>query len=329
MNLDLICVYRRVSAASLLLLAVPVSAAWAAENYPARPLRFIVPYPPGGGNDFVARVLATRLAESIRQQVVIDNRGGAHGIIATDLTAKAPPDGYTIFMCGTGHAFNPYIYKKLPYDSDKDFAPVSLAAVAPNVLVLHPSVPATSVRELIALAKAKPGTLSFGSSGGGGNTHLAGELLKLLADIDIVHVPYRGTGPAVTALLSGEVQMMFSTLPPVLAQIRAGRLRALAVTGAKRTAAAPALPTMAEAGVPNYEASGWWGVLMPGKTPPAIVMALNAEIVKVLSVDATKAQLSRDGIEAASSTPAQFAAHMRAEGLKWAAVIKVANIQGE
>ena len=319
------CVWR----CAIGLLALAACSASAAETYPSRPLRFILPYPPGGGNDFVARVLATRLAESIRQQVVIDNRGGAHGIIATELTAKAPPDGYTIFMGGTGHAINPYMYKKLPYDSVKDFAPVSLVAVAPNILVVHPSVPAASIRELIALAKSKPGTLSFGSAGGGGNTHLAGELLKLLADIDIVHVPYRGTGPAVTALLSGEVQMAFSTLPPVLAQVRASRLRGLAVTGAKRAAAVPEVPTIAESGLPNYEATGWWGVLMPGKTPPAIVMALNAEIVKVLSAEATKAQLARDGIEAAPSTPAQFAAHMRAEGLKWAAVIKAANIQGE
>ncbi len=322
-------VYLRLSAAQLVLLLVFTIASAGAQTYPSKPIRFILPYPPGGGNDFVARVLATRLAEIIRQQVVIDNRGGAHGIIATDLTAKAPPDGYTIFMCGTGHAFNPYLYKRLPYDSEKDFAPVSLVAVAPNVLVLHPSVPAASVRELIALAKAKPGALSYGSSGGGGNTHLAGELLKLLADIDIVHVPYRGTGPAVTALLSGEVQMMFSTLPPVLAQIRAGRLRALAVTGAKRTAAAPELPTIAESGVPNFEATGWWGVLMPGKTPPTVVAALNAGIVKVLSADATKSQLARDGIEAAPSTPAEFAAHIRREGLRWAPVIKAANIQGE
>ena len=329
MSLAFIRVRLRLSAAGLLLLAVLAGAATAAENYPARPIRFILPYPPGGGNDFIARVLATKLAESISQQVIIDNRGGAHGIIATELTAKAPPDGYTIFMAGTGHAINPFMYKKLPYDSVKDFAPVSLAAVAPNILVLHPTVPATSIRELIALAKAKPGSLSFGSAGGGGNTHLAAELLKLLAEIDIVHVPYRGTGPAVTALLSGEVQMMFSTLPPVLAQMRGGRVRALAVTGAKRAAAAPDVPTIAESGLPNYEAAGWWGVLMPGKTPPAIVMALNAEIVKVLNADATRAQLARDGIEAAPSTPEQFAAHMRKEGLKWSAVIKAANIQGE
>jgi tripartite-type tricarboxylate transporter receptor subunit TctC len=311
------------------LLALAASGAIAAETYPARPLRFILPYPPGGGNDFVARVIAAKLSGNIRQQIVIDNRGGAHGIIATELTAQAPPDGYTIFMCGTGHALNPYMYKKLPYDSEKDFAPVSLAAVAPNILVLHPSVPATSVGELIALAKAKPGTLSFGSAGGGGNSHLAGELLKQLAKIDIVHVPYRGTGPAATALLAGEVQMMFSTLPPVLAQVRAGKVRAIAVTGAKRTAAAPEVPTIAESGLPGYEATGWWGILMPGKTPPAIVASLNAEIVKTLNADSTKAQLAREGIEAAGGTPAQFAAHIRAEGLKWAPIIKAANIQGD
>jgi tripartite-type tricarboxylate transporter receptor subunit TctC len=181
------------------------SAAASAQTYPAKPIRFILPYPPGGGNDFVARVIAMRLAENIHQQVVIDNRGGAHGIIATDLTAKALPDGYTIFMCGTGHAINPYMYGKLPYDSEKDFAPISLAAVAPNMLVLHPSVPAASVRELIALAKANPQVLHFASAGGGGNSQLAGELFKLLAGVNVVHVPYRGTGPASTALLAGEV----------------------------------------------------------------------------------------------------------------------------
>jgi tripartite-type tricarboxylate transporter receptor subunit TctC len=321
-------VYLRLSAASLLLLSI-ATLAGAAENYPSRPIRFILPYPPGGGNDFVARVIAAKLAEKIRQQVVIDNRGGAHGIIATELTAKAPPDGYTIFMCGTGHALNPIMYRKLPYDSDKDFAPVSLAAVAPNILVVHPSVPATSVRELIALAKANPQSLRFGSAGGGGNSHLAGELLKQLAQIDVVHVPYRGTGPAATALLAGEVQMMFSTLPPVLTQMRAGKVRALAVTGAKRTAAAPEVPTIAESGLPGYEATGWWGILMPGKTPPAIVAALNADVVKVLNAESTKTQLAREGIEAAGGTAAQFAAHMRAEGLKWGPIIKAANIQSE
>ncbi len=300
----------------------------AADDYPSKPIRFILPYPPGGGNDFVARAVATRLAENLRQQVVIDNRGGAHGIIATDLTAKAAPDGYTMFMAGTGHALNPYMYKNLPYDSERDFAPVSLAAIAPNVLVVHPTVSAASVRELIALAKANPQTLRFGSAGAGGNTHLAGELLKQIAEINIVHIPYRGTGPAVTALLSGEVQMMFSTLPPVLAQIRAGRIRALGVTGAKRSSVFPEIPTIAESGVAGYEAIGWWGVIVPGKTPRPLVMRLNAEILKVLSAESTRSQLAREGVEAAGSTPEQFAAHMKSEGQKWAAVIKAANIKG-
>jgi tripartite-type tricarboxylate transporter receptor subunit TctC len=318
----------RLALTLLALLAAGADAA-AAETYPARPIRFILPYPPGGGNDFVARVIAVRLAENIRQQVVVDNRGGAHGIIATELTAKAPPDGYTIFLGGTGHAINPYMYNKLPYDSEKDFAPISLAAVAPNILVLHPSVTAVSVRDLIALARANPQRLHYGSAGGGGNSHLAGELFRLQAEVDIVHIPYRGTGPAATALLSGEVQMMFSTLPPVLQHVRAGRLRALAVTGARRSAAAPEVPTIAESGLPGYEASGWWGILAPGKTPPGIVSALNAEILKVLKSDEAKTQLSREGVEAAGGSPAQFAAHIRSEGRKWAAVIKAANLKGE
>ena len=305
------------------------SAAASAQTYPAKPIRFVLPYPPGGGNDFVARVIAMRLAENIHQQVVIDNRGGAHGIIATDLTAKAPPDGYTIFMCGTGHAINPYMYGKLPYDSEKDFAPISLAAVAPNMLVLHPSVPAASVRELIALAKANPQVLHFASAGGGGNSQLAGELFKVLAGVNVVHVPYRGTGPASTALLAGEVQMMFSTLPPALPQLRAGKLRGLAVTGAKRSPVVPDMPTIAESGLPGYEAIGWWGVLAPGKTPLPVVSMLNAEIIKVLNSEDAKAQLAREGIEAAASTPEQFAAHIQTEGRKWALVIKSAKIKGE
>ena len=320
-------VYPLLAFALLAMLAAGAATA-AEERYPGRPIRFILPYPPGGGNDFVARIIAVRLAQNIRQQVVIDNRGGAHGIIATELTAKAPPDGYTIFFGGTGHAINQYMYK-LPYDSEKDFAPISLAAVAPNVLVLHPSVAAVSIKEMIALAKANPQRFHFGSAGGGGNSHLAGELFRLLAEIELVHVPYRGTGPAATALLAGEVQMMFSTLPPVLQHMRAGKVRALAITGARRSAVAPDVPTIAESGLPGYEATGWWGILAPGKTPQGIVATLNAEIVKVLHADETKAQLSREGIEAVGGTPAQFAAHIRSEGLKWAVVIKAANIKGE
>jgi tripartite-type tricarboxylate transporter receptor subunit TctC len=313
------------------LLYTHACAAQAAEpaGYPHKPIRFIVPYPPGGGNDFVARVIAPRLAEKLRQPVVIDNRGGAHGIIATDITAKSPPDGHTILLGGTGHAINPVVYGKLPYDSDKDFAPVSLAAVAPNLLVLHPSVAATSARELIALAKARPQQLHYGSVGGGGNSHLAAELFRLRAQIEIVHVAYRGTGPAAMALLAGEVQMMFSTMPPVLAQVRAGRLRALAVTGARRAAAVPDVPTVAESGLAGYEATGWWGILAPAGTPQNIVTALNAAVVTILNTDNARAQLLNEGIEAAGGSPQQFAAHIQAERRKWAAVIREANITVE
>ena len=305
------------------------AAAGVAGGYPHKPIRFISPYPPGGGNDFVARVIAPRLAERFQQQVVIDNRGGAHGIIATDITAKSPPDGHTMLFAGTGHAFNPIFYGKLPYDTEKDFAPVSLAAIAPNVLVLHPLVAAASVRELIALARANPRRLHFGSAGAGGNSHLAGELFRLRADIEITHVPYRGTGPASTAVLAGEVQMLFSTLAPLLPQVRAGRLRALAVTGATRSAAMPEVPTIAESGLAGYEALGWWGVLVPAGTPKGIITTLNAALVNVLHADDTRTQLFREGIEAVGSSPEQYGAHLRAEGLKWAPVIKAANVHIE
>jgi tripartite-type tricarboxylate transporter receptor subunit TctC len=306
-------------------------AAQAADSagYPHKPIRFVVPYPPGGGNDFVARVIAPRLAANLRQTVVIDNRGGAHGIIATAITAKSPPDGYTILLGGTGHAINPVVYSKLPYDTDRDFAPVSLAATAPNILVLHPAVAATSIRELIALAKARPQQLHYASVGGGGNSHLAAELFRLRADIDIVHIAYRGTGPAAIALLAGEVQMMFSTMPPVLSQVRAGKLRALAVTGARRSAAVPDLPTIAESGLAGYEASGWWGVLAPAGTPQNIITALNTAAVTVLHADDARTQLLKEGIEAAGGSPQQFAAHIQAERRKWATVIKEANITME
>ncbi len=321
----------RAMLATNLLAALTVLAPGAAvsQSYPSKPLRFIVPYPPGGGNDFVARVIGPRLSENLRQPVVIDNRGGAHGIIAAELTAKAPPDGHTFLLGGTGHALNPIIYSKLPYDSDRDFTPVSLAAIAPNVLVLHPSVAAVSVKELIALARSNPGQLHFGSSGAGGNTHLAGELFKLRANVDMVHVPYRGTGPASAALLSGEVQMIFSTLPPALSQVRAGRLRAIGVTGTKRSPALPDVPTIADSGVPGYEAIGWWGILAPSRTPPAIITALNAAIVKVLKGEDAKAQLFREGIEAVGSSPEQYAAHLKFEQRKWARAIKDANLKLE
>jgi tripartite-type tricarboxylate transporter receptor subunit TctC len=325
MSADLIRVYLRSSAACLLVLS-PGSVVSAAENYPARPIRFILPYPPGGGNDFIARVLATKLAESISQQVVIDNRGGAHGIIATELTAKAPPDGYTIFMAGTGHAINPYMYKKLPYDSVKDFAPVSLAAVAPNILVLHPSVPAASIRELIALAKAKPATLSFGSAGGGGNTHLAGELLKLLADINIVHVPYRGTGPAVNDLLGGQINMLFAPAQVVTQHIAAGKLRMIGTTGAERSSLFPDFPTIAETGLPGYSSLGWFGMFAPAATPRLIVEKVSADVGKVLALPEARQRLVEVGAEPAPNTPNVFAAFVKQDIVKWLDLARRAGI---
>jgi tripartite-type tricarboxylate transporter receptor subunit TctC len=297
--------------------------------YPSKPLRFIVPYPPGGGNDFVARVIAPRLSELFRQPVVIDNRGGAHGIIAAELTAKAPPDGHTLLLAGTGHSLNPLIYAKLPYDSDRDFAPVSLAAIAPNILVVHPSVAATSVKELIALTRSGYVRLHYGSSGAGGNTHLAGELFKLRTGANIDHVPYRGTGPAVAALLAGEMQLMFSTLPPALPQIRAGKLRPLAVTSMKRTQVAPEVPTIAESGVPGYESVGYWGVVVPGQTPRSTIATLQAGVAKALRSDEGKAQLFREGIEAVGSSPGEYGAYLKAEQRKWASLIKEVNLKLE
>jgi tripartite-type tricarboxylate transporter receptor subunit TctC len=315
------------------LIAMPLCATSAgaavSDAYPSKPIRFIVPYPPGGGNDFVARVIAPKLSEAFGQPVVIDNRGGAHGIIAAEITAKAPGDGHTILLGGTGHALNPIIYSKLPYDTERDFAPVGLAAISPNMLVLHPSVAAASIKELIALAKAKPGQLHFGSSGGGGNTHLAGELFKMRTGSDIVHVPYKGTGPASTALLSGEVQMIFSSLPPALPQVRAGKLRAIAVTGLRRSAAAPEVPTIAESGVPGYEALGWWGIVVPGKTPRITITTLSATLARVLKGEEAKAQLFKEGIEAVGSTPEFFAAHLSTEQQKWTKVIKEGKLKIE
>jgi len=308
------------------------TASWAENNsltvpYPNKPLRFIVPYPPGGGNDFIARVIAVRLGDVLRQQVIVDNRAGAHGIIATELTAKAPPDGHTFMLSGTGHAINPVIYKNLPYDSERDFSAVTLAAVAPNLLVIHPAVAATTVRELIGLAKANPRQLNFASVGAGGNSHLAGELFKLRANVEIMHVPYRGTGPASTALLAGEVQMIFSTLPPALSQVRIGKLRAIALTSSNRSTVLPDIPTISESGLPGYEATGWWGVLAPANTPKVIVLALNTALLKVLRSEDTKVYLFKEGIEAAGGTPEQFKAHILSERQKWAKVIQDAKLK--
>jgi tripartite-type tricarboxylate transporter receptor subunit TctC len=299
-------------------------AAWAsAQTYPAKPIRIVVPFPPGGATDILARDVAQKLSEAWGQQVIVDNRPGAGGNIGSELVAHSAPDGYTLEMGTVGtHAINASLYARMPYDHVKDFAPVILVAGVPNVLVVNPAVPANSVAELIAYAKANPGKLNFASSGNGTSIHLSGELFKVMAGVQMTHIPYKGSAPAMQDLLGGQVQLMFDNLPPSLPQIKAGKVRALAVTSLTRAPALPDVPTVAEAGLPGFEASSWFGILAPAGTPPAIVARLNAEIAKWLATPEAKEKLSKQGANAAGGTPEDFAKHIAAETAKWAKVVK-------
>jgi tripartite-type tricarboxylate transporter receptor subunit TctC len=291
--------------------------------YPSKPIRLVVPFPPGGATDILARNVAQRLTETWGQPVVVDNRPGAGGNIGSELVAKAAPDGYTLEMGTVGtHAINSSLYARMPYDHVKDFAPVILVAAVPNVLVVNPGVPVNSVQELIAYAKANPGKLNFASSGSGTSIHLSGELFKVMAGVQMTHVPYKGSAPALSDLLGGQVQLMFDNLPPSLPQIKAGKLRALAVTSATRAPALPDVPTIAESGLPGFEASSWFGVLAPAGTPPAIIAKLNAEIGKWLASPEAKEKLAAVGANGAGGTPEDFARHIQAETAKWAKVVK-------
>jgi len=294
-----------------------------AQTYPTKPIRLVVPFPPGGATDILARDVAQKLTEAWGQQVIVDNRPGAGGNIGSELVAKSAPDGYTLEMGTVGtHAINASLYAKMPYDHVNDFAPVILVAGVPNVLEVNPAVPVNSVAELIAYAKANPGKLNFASSGNGTSIHLSGELFKVMAGVQMTHVPYKGSAPALQDLLGNQVQLMFDNLPPSLPQIKAGKLRALAVTSLARAPALPDVPTMAEAGLPGYEASSWFGVLAPAGTPAAIVAKLNAEIAKWLATPEAKEKLSKQGANAAGGTPEDFAKHIAAETAKWAKVVK-------
>ncbi len=294
-----------------------------AQSYPNKPIRFIVPYTAGGASDILARAIGQKLTESWGQQVVVDNRGGGGAIIGTELAAKAAPDGYTIFMGASGPlGINPSLHSKLPYDPVKDFAPVTLVAGIPLIMVANNSVPAMSVQELIALAKSKPGHLNMASPGNGTSQHLAGELFKTMAGINLTHIPYKGSAQAVIGLLGGEVSVLFDSLLSSLPHVKAGRLKGLAVTGARRFPAAPDLSTIAESGVPGYEATGWVGVLVPARTANEIVTKLNTEIIKILQMPDIKERLSSLGAEPSGSTPEQFAAYIKAEIIKWAKVVK-------
>ena len=301
-----------------------------AQEYPTKPIRLVITYPPGGNTDLVGRALALKLGEFMGQQVVVDNRGGAGGVLGSMITAQSAPDGYTI-MLGTsaGMVINPLLSRKLSYDPVKDFAPVSMVVIVPQLLVINPQLPVKNVRELIAFAKAKPGYLNAGSSGVGTPNHFGTELLKWLAGVDIVHVPYKGGAPALTDLLGGQIQMAFSSVPAVLPHIKAGRLVALGVGSAKRSPALPNIPTIAEAGVPGYEYTTWYGVFAPAKTPRTLIARLNAEIVKAMETPDIKDRFTALGGDPDPGTPEELRAYMANESAKWAKIIKAANIRIE
>ena len=316
----------KLSTLALALLAVTAGTA-SAQSYPNRAIRMLVPSTPGGSVDTLARTVAPKLAEKWGQQVVVDNRAGAGGAIAGELLAKAPPDGYTLMMGTIAATATNVSLQKVNYDPLRDFAPVTLVATQNLMLVVHPSVPAKSVKDIIALAKAKPGQLSFASAGNGTGGHLSGELFKLLAGIDLLHIPYKGVAPALVDVVAGQVSMTFASLLSGTPHYKSGRLRAYAVTGAKRSAALPELPTMQEAGVKGYESSTWYGVLAPAGTPADIVNKLNAEIVGILKQPETNERLSQEGAEPVGNTPAQFGAHIKSEIEKWRKVIRAAGIK--
>ena len=315
----------------LLILALSLGAAPAllAQAYPSKPIRFLVGFPPGGSNNIVARTIAPKLTEYLGQQVVVDNRGGANTAIATELAANAPADGYTIVMNAPGHTTNPWLIKNLKYDSIRDFAFITHIGQAQNLLVTHPSFPPRSVKELIAFSKKRPGEVNFGSSGIGTSVHLSAELFQYMAGIKWVHVAYKGGGPGLVALLSGEVSLYFGNLPTVITQARAGKLRALAVTGLKRASAAPDIPTVHESGVPGYEVSTWWGLSAPAKTPPAILERLHKETIRALNDAEVRERLQGLGAEIIGSTPEQYARFIREEIAKWGKVIKAAGIKSQ
>jgi len=309
--------------------AMPPAHAAQDAQYPTKPVRLIIPFAPGGGTDLTGRAIAQKLTEALGQTFVADNRAGANGTIGADLAAKAPPDGYTISMISSSHSVNPSLMKRLPYDLVTDLAPITQATTQPYALVVHPSVPAKSVKDLIALAKAKPGTINYGSSGTGGLSHLSGALFSHLAGIDINHVPYKGGSPALTDVIAGQIQMLFSTILQAHAHLNSGRLRPLAVTTAKRSRAMPDLPTMAEAGVKGYEVAGWYGVVAPARTPKPIVTRLNQEIVRALRLPDVGEKMSADGSEPVGSTPEQFGAHIKAEVAKWRDLIQKTGIRAD
>ena len=305
-----------------------VAGAAALDGYPSRPLRAIVPNAPGGGSDISGRIVASALGDALGQQVVVDNRPGAGGTIGVSTAARAQPDGYTVLMGNIStHGINVAVFKNLPYDPVKDFAPVSMLGTTPNVLIVHPSVPAKTFKEFIAYAKAHPGTLRYGSSGTGGSPHLAMELLKSLTGTDMLHVPYKGSGPVTIDLMSGQIHATSASVSSQLPYIKAGKLRPLAVTSARRSPQLPDVPTVIESGVPGYEVTIWYGLFVPAGVPQRIVTRLNTELVKVLDTAILRERMANAGIDASSSTPAELGAYVKAEIAKWTKVAKETGVQ--
>jgi len=305
------------------------SAAGAAENYPQRAIRLIVPYPPGGAGDIIGRILAARLGEAVRQQVVADNRPGGGQVIATQLTARANPDGYTLLLASTTHAINPGLLKKLPYDSIRDFSAITLVADSPLLFLAHPSLGVASIQELVATAKSRPGRINYASSGPGTGGHLSVELLKRMTGIDLVHIPYKGAGPALVDLISGQVQVMCTSPLPSLPHVRAGRLKGLAMTGRTRSNAAPEIPTVAESGVPGYESTLWYALLAPAGTPLPVLRRLHAETVRAVKLPEVVEQLSALGAQPIGNSPQEVTKFLQGEIARWTALIEQAGIRAD
>jgi len=318
---------KKIAAAVIMALA---AAGAGAQQYPAKAIRMVVGFAPGGGTDLVARIIGQKMTEAWGQPVLVDNRAGATGTIGADIVAKAPADGYTLLMGHVNaHGIAPNLFKKLPYDAERDFQMVAYVGYVPNVLVIHPSIPAQNVKELIAIAKAKPGALNYASSGVGSTQHLAGELFQLLTGTKLVHVPYKGSGPAVVDLLAGHVVANFDTMPPVLPHIKSGRMRALALTTPKRSPQLPNVPTLIEVGLKGFDMTNWYGIMAPAKTPRDAVMKLNAEANRIMALPDAKSKLEEAGTQLDPGTPEKFAAFLHSEIAKYAKLVKAANVSLE
>lgn len=303
--------------------------ATAADDYPSKTIKWVVPFTPGGAMDTMARTLGEKMSQSMKQPIIIENRPGAGGTIGSSMVAKSDPDGYTMMIVSIGHAVNQSLYPKLSYDPVKDFEPVSLVGIVPNVLIVNPSVKANNLTELVALAKQQPGKLSFASAGSGTTIHLAGELFASMADVDILHVPYKGSAPAITDLMGRQVDMMFDSVSSAKPFIDSGKVKALAVTTAKRSSVLPNIPTVAEAGIKGYELSGWYAVFVPAKTPAPIVKKLNDELVKALKQPDVQARFSQIGAEPVGSSPAELSKYLKSETGKWSDIVRARNIKAD